>query len=162
MKLIPLTQGQFAKVDDDMYDSLIKHKWMAQYSPITKTYYATRNGSRKNGIRNKIIRMHRMIINVEDGKIVDHRDHDTLNNQVTNLRPCSYSENMANSRVLAGKSGYRGVYPKGSRWSSKIVVNGVFIYLGQFKCKHEAAKEWNIISLWHHGEFAYQNIIKED
>jgi len=42
MKLIPLTQNQFAKVDDDDYDRLNQYKWFAQWNEPTQSYYACR------------------------------------------------------------------------------------------------------------------------
>ena len=40
MKRVPLTQGQFALVDDEDYDYLMQWKWHVQKRP--HTYYACR------------------------------------------------------------------------------------------------------------------------
>ena len=40
MKRIPLTQGQFAIVDDDMYEELSKYKWCAVWDRGTQSFYA--------------------------------------------------------------------------------------------------------------------------
>lgn len=42
MKQIPLTQGQFALVDDEDYDWLMQWKWHAFQGPTNKTYYAAK------------------------------------------------------------------------------------------------------------------------
>lgn len=39
MKLIPLTQGKFAKVDDADFEKLAAHKWCAQLDPKNGNYY---------------------------------------------------------------------------------------------------------------------------
>jgi hypothetical protein len=90
MKKIKLTQGQFAKVDDEDYDWLNQWKWCAQYNPKTKSYYAVR--SVKEGV--KI--MSRVIMGEPKGKLVDHEDHDTLNNKKNNLRVATRSQNGMN------------------------------------------------------------------
>jgi len=48
MKLIPLTKGKFAMVDDEDYDFLMQWKWCAAKN--RNTFYARRGVSiRKNG-----------------------------------------------------------------------------------------------------------------
>ncbi len=51
MKLIELTQGQAAIVDDEDYEELNQHKWYAQWNKGTKSFYAGRKGKTKNGKR---------------------------------------------------------------------------------------------------------------
>src|SRR3990172_7104034 len=58
MKLIPLTQGQFAIVDDEDYQWLSQWKWHARKHG--NAYYAVRD-VRQNEKR-KLIRMHREIL----------------------------------------------------------------------------------------------------
>ena len=51
MKLISLTQGQFAKVDDEDFEWLNQWKWCAAYKKSTNSYYAIRTdvfNNRKN------------------------------------------------------------------------------------------------------------------
>ena len=60
-RLIPLTQGQWAIVDEDRYEWAMQWKWCALWNLKTKSYYAVRNetiaewGSRK---RRKFVFMH--------------------------------------------------------------------------------------------------------
>lgn len=68
MKLIPLSQDQFAIVDDQDYEWLNQYKWHAR--KIKYTYYARRSapyGSRT------LIYMHRELLKPEHGFIIDHR-----------------------------------------------------------------------------------------
>lgn len=57
--------------------------------------------------------MHREILGLVkgDGKIVDHRDRNTLNNQKYNLRAVNYSLNNYNTERIRknNKSDFRGV-----------------------------------------------------
>jgi hypothetical protein len=97
-KLIPLTQDKFAIVDPKDYDQLGQYKWYAKKGG--NTYYAAR-GVRvyKDGkyVGVKQILMHRVITNAPAGMMVDHRDHNGLNNRRSNLRLCTREQNAQNS-----------------------------------------------------------------
>lgn len=95
MKLIPLTQGQFAVVDDSDYEWLNQWKWYANRNRYT--YYAVRS-DHTNGIIKQIL-MHREIMNTPNGMVVHHIDHNGLNNQRCNLKNCTESENQKNQRI---------------------------------------------------------------
>jgi hypothetical protein len=68
---IPLTQGKFAIVDPGDYERLAKYKWFAvRYE---RGFYAVRAIKAKDGRgRQKNVRMHREILGVPEGKIIDH------------------------------------------------------------------------------------------
>jgi len=163
MKLIPLTQGQFAKVDDDMYEELNQYKWYARCHKPKNYYYAIRADKIIKGNKSaKHLRMHRVIMNCPEGMVVDHINHDTLDNQRHNLRVCTTAQNTYNrlpNRI--GKSRYKGVVWVKNRnhWHVAISVNGTRISLRTFKCEHDAARSYNEASLKYHGEFGYINII---
>lgn len=94
-------------------------------------------------------------------EFLDHKDRNPGNNRIENLRECTRSQNMFNRRPAKNsKSGYRGVSLNG-RWRVKITIEGKEEHLGYFDSKHDAARHWNKSALIHHGEFAYQNTIKE-
>lgn len=94
MKLIPLTQGKFAKVDDLDYEWLSKHKWYAQRNASDGLFYAAR-GKRVNGRVIKIY-MHRQITDCPPGKEVDHGNRDSLDNRRENIKVCTRKENLQN------------------------------------------------------------------
>ena len=90
MKLVPLTQGLFAKVDDDDYDSLMQYNWNAV--KCGKNIYASRSVGWKGKIN---IRMHRVVLGITNQNILcDHKDGDGLNNQKSNLRKANYSQSQ--------------------------------------------------------------------
>lgn len=165
MKQIPLSQGKFAQVDDEDFEELNKLKW---YLSVRKTTeYAMTNiktGSRETRI--PPVSMHRNIMGCVkgDGKIVDHKDGNTLNNQKSNLRLCTPTQNCRNRRAKTnGTSKYIGVTTSRSslnkRWIAQIIDNGVNHYLGYFKSEEEAAKAYNEAAKKYHGEFARLNVI---
>jgi len=95
VKLVPLTDGQFAIVDAEDYEKVSCIKWIARFDNKTKSYRA---------YNRKVGHMYRFILDVTDPKIlVDHKDHNTLNNMKNNLRPCTISQNNRNRRVEKAK-----------------------------------------------------------
>lgn len=135
MKLIPLTQDQFAKVDDEDYPRLVKWKWYAKWDPYTKSFYALRHA------QHKIVSMAREIMKAKPGEIVDHIHHNTLDNQKSELRICTATESSANRRRQSNnKSGVVGVLwrPRLKRWEAAISYQGKHIHLGYFKSKEDA------------------------
>lgn len=157
MKLIPLTQGQYAMVDDEDYDHLMQWKWYAKKSKKRKQTYAARS--------EKTILMHRIVCKANKGELVDHKDHNGLNNQKINLRKCTTSQNCAN-RIPSGSSKYLGVSKHVTsktkyKWDCKITHNKITKRIGFFSGNKqgeiEAAKAYDKMALELHGEFANLN-----
>lgn len=74
-------------------------------------------------------------------EIIDHIDHNKLNNKFNNLRKTSRSENNKNlGKRITNTSGISGVYqlPNG-KWRAQIRVNKKNIHLGCFETKEMAA-----------------------
>lgn len=154
MKKIPLTQNQFALVDDEDYEELNKWKWLA--IKHRNSFYAGRqpHGSHKG---RKIIFMHRQILNCPNNMQVDHIDHNKLNNQKNNIRICTHTQNLFN-KIPRGKSKYLGVeMRKSGSFHAKIRIDKIKVYLGAFKTEEEAALAYDCAAKIHHGEFANLN-----
>jgi hypothetical protein len=127
MKLIPLTQGQFAKVDDHWFDYLSQWNWSAWWNETTKTYYAARSVWATGASSPQRISMHRVIKSAEEWQVIDHDDKDTLNNQEYNLFACSVAENNRNHRLRSDStSGVSGVnyHVRMLRWGAFISLGG--------------------------------------
>lgn len=157
MKTIQLTQGQVAKVSDHQYDELNKYKWCANYDKKMKSYYAVRMTSRTTGKR-KMISMHRHVTNAPDGMVVDHIDHDTLNNQAENLRVCTHKQNIQNQKIQASNtSGYKGVSVFKDKWVAHICAATKQIHIGLYTSPLDAAKAYDKAATELHGKFAKLN-----
>lgn len=155
-KKIPLTQGKYATVDDDVYEWASRHKWYAHRSG--KTFYAVRNVGKYPHQRH--LHLHREIMNPHDGTLVDHADGDGLNCTRANMRLASQAENTRNrGRNINNTSGFKGVYWRGERgkWYAKIMVNGKFVYLGSSSRLEDAARIYDVAAIKYFGEFAKTN-----
>ena len=153
---IPLTKGKFTVVDPDDFETLSKCKWH-----VTKngnTFYAKRNApTRKNTTP---IYMHRCIIKVPPGHVVDHINHNGLDNRKANLRPATRAQNNRHSKKRRNTSSkYKGVnwYSREKRFVAKITTDGNTVTLGYFKDEIQAAKAYDKAAKKYHKEFAYLN-----
>lgn len=158
MKKIKLTQGKFAIVDDEDFDYLNQWKWYAKFSEWGS--YAVRDqhilGSGKKEIK-KRIRMHRLILNAQQDKQVDHVNHNGLDNRKRNLRIVTNSQNAMNSRLRKDNtSGYKGVtWSKDkNKWQAQIAINKKYINLGRYSSIQEASLAYQEASKLYHGEYA--------
>jgi hypothetical protein len=158
MKEIPLTQGKVTLVDDEDYERLSQYKWFAQKAQYT--FYAIRR-KRVNG-KWTHVRMHRIILGLihGDGKDIDHRNRNGLDNQKNNLRLASPSLNGLNRKIHSNNtSGYRGVSYKSrdNIWVATIKFNKMMIYCGCFHDPITAAKAYDHASIEHWKENAILN-----
>ena len=155
---IPLTQGKYAIVDPEDFERLNKHKWHAVKQ--SNTYYAIRCfGPAK---KTTYIRMHREVIHPPDHLVVDHINHNGLDNRKANIRPATRSQNNFNRLIIKRKglsSKYKGVAWKKEKkkWRVQMHFNGKLIFLGYFKDEIQAAKEYDKAAKKYYGEFAFLN-----
>lgn len=110
--------------------------WIASVDKKTGAIYIV---GRKN-LRN--IKLHRLIMDAPDDKVVDHINHNALDNTNENLRLVSRSENGQNRKgpTKASKSGVRGVSwnESSKKWRTRVKVNGVEKAVGYYSTLEEA------------------------
>lgn len=125
MKLIPLTQGYQAFVDDEDYKELSKHRW----------YYHDGYADSTKG------KMHRIIMAAKKGAEVDHVNRNKLDNRKSNLRIATRSQNNHNVGLrkdnTSGQKGVSYFKPRNS-WVARIQIEGKRFYLGSFKNRDQA------------------------
>ena len=157
---VPLTQGLYAKVDPADYRELARHEWHATRG--RHTWYAQRKVWDAGAKREVTIKMHRVVLPVAPGYVVDHINRNGLDNRRANLRLATVAQNAWNAKKRNSRSGYKGVhYDKNkNRWRAAIVCNGQRTHLGYFKDKHQAAKAYDTAAKTLHGEFAALNFPK--
>lgn len=145
----------FALVDEEDFDTVNQYKWH-----INNRSYA----------HNSIVgMMHRFLMHPSENEVVDHINHNPLDNRKCNLRVCSQSLNMGNSRKqLTAKpdrittSQYKGVSWRSDRqrWAAYVGTAGKNrVALGCYATEEEAALAYNAGAIKMFGEFAKLNVI---
>lgn len=154
MKEIALSKDMVALVDDEDYERLSAVNWHAERAPGERTWYAYRR-TIVDG-RSLRISMHAEVKPTPDGMMLDHKDHNGLNNQKSNLRPCTYIQNRMNSRPHLGKK-YKGTHKNKRRFGAQICINEKRTYIGNYGTEEEAARAYDKVAFALYGEFAYLN-----
>ena len=92
--------------------------------------------------------------------MVDHIDENKTNNNITNLRWATRSQNGYNKDMSkTNVSGFKGVtWIKGNqKYVARIKINGKNKHLGCFKTAEDASKVYEEKAKELHGEFYYKN-----
>lgn len=94
-------EHRYALVDDEDYAELAKYRWKAKPNGGGNHVYAIRT----QAIDGKTVdvRMHREVLGLarSDPRDVDHINHNSLDNRRENLRACSRSVNIKNSKTVS-------------------------------------------------------------
>jgi hypothetical protein len=153
-KLIELSKGKSALIDDEDYDHVREWNWRAQQNQDGRWYAMAWD------LYPNFVLMHRVILCPPDSIDVDHKNGDGLDNRRINLRLATRSQNVAAGRPAGGKSSiFKGVSWDNSRgrWRVMIKDGTKHKFLGRFADEVEAAKAYDEAALEVFGEFAYQN-----
>lgn len=151
---LPLS-GAFAHIavliDEEDYDLVAQYRW---YRSVRKNViYARRLFKHESKWCPQY--MHSLITG---WPIVDHIDHDGLNNMRSNLRPATKGQNVRNARAhTRGASPYKGVSRTRKRWKSQITFEGEHYHLGHYDTQIEAAHAYDSAARELFGEFAFLN-----
>lgn len=155
-----LNKGLVALIDDCDWERLRNFRWRAKWDHRAHSFYVLRDIRGVPGVRLTTRCMHQDILCVERGTIVDHVNHNTLDNRRANLRICTASQNMANRAKQSGTSSrFKGVtlHRKTGRWQAAIFRNGRGFYLGLHSTEEAAAMAYDVAALDKFGEFALTN-----
>ncbi len=171
---ITLSQGKFAMVDEKDYRELCQYKWYATNQ--RGHFYAARNdpstprlrraglstprlppirdarggraGATKKRGRHLVWTMHREILKCPKEMVIDHINHNGLDNRRVNLRMVTAQQNSWNVKKPRGKfsSKYKGVSfdKRSKKWTAAIFYKGKRIYIGQFDDEETAGRAYDL------------------
>lgn len=136
---------EFAKalIDLEDIDKVKEYKWC-----LNNTGYIH---NRKNNIM-----LHRLIMDCPDDKVVDHINHNPLDNRKENLRICTPQQNNMNrSNRYNNTSGVKGVHwdKEYNKWRCQITINKKTIHLGRFNSIEEAIEVRKQAEIKYFGEY---------
>ena len=107
----------------------------------------------------KIVQMHRLIMNCPDNMEVDHIYHINHDNRKSELRITTESQNSMNKGLKSNNSsGVTGVYysNREEKWKAFIGINGEEIHLGTFNNFNDAVKIRKQAETKYFGEYRYK------
>lgn len=145
-------------IDDEDYEAAHRHKWYHSHEtrhsqPVTYAMRRIKSAACVTGYTSQ--RIHTFLTG---WPLVDHINHDGLDNRRSNLRPATTKQNVRNSRSRPGSSQYKGVdLFRGVKWRATIRVDGKKKHLGLFVDEKDAARAYNKAALELFGEFACLN-----
>lgn len=128
-------------VDEQNLQDLIQRRWFASYNSSSKSFYAYS----KISVNKKRItlQMHRIITNCPKGLVVDHINHNTLDNRLCNLRIVTDAQNKQNqipTIATSTTSKFRGVSYDSviGKYRAYCSHNGKKVHIGLFETETEA------------------------
>ena len=117
-------------IDIEDLDKVTKYHWNCRAEKVNNNFYAIAHGE-----GNKTVLIHRLIMNCPSGKVIDHINHDGLDNRKSNLRICEHYENMQN---VKSKGYYRN--KDTNKWYAYITFKYKKTFFGGFNTEEEAKK----------------------
>lgn len=117
-------------IDVEDIEKIQKYKWYINVPQNAKTFYVASN---------KIGKLHRFIMNVTDpSDIIDHINHNGLDNRKNNLRIVNTSINKKNGTLFKNNtSGYKGISIE------KKSIKAYWMENGRLKAKRFSTKKYD-------------------
>ena len=143
-------KNQIFTFDKEDYEKISKYSW----AMTSAGYIVSHNEN------NKYIRLHRIVMDAQNGQIIDHINRNKSDNRKANLRFCTYSENIYNSGLRSNnKTGVTGVIYGDGLWVAYIGNQNKLIRLGSYKNKESAVKARKKAEKKYCGEFIPQEAV---
>ena len=143
--VVPLLKDSYSIVDICDYDIAAASSW----SSDRKDYVHGK-------FDGKLKKLHRVIMDAPDDKLVDHINGDRHDNRRCNLRFATAAQNSRNTKRWGNSgSGHKGIYKtKFGTYVVQMTVDSKLKYFGSFQTIEEALEARNAAYREHHGDFA--------
>ena len=120
-------------------------------------------GNNYVGNSHNSILLHKYIMDCPEDMVVDHWNHNKLDNRKCNLRICTQQENMYNQTTYKNNStGFKGVYINNGKYNAQICIDNERIHIGCFQTAEIAAMAYDLKAIELFGEYAHTNHPIED
>lgn len=158
MKQILSTCGKTILIDDSDYTAVSRWKWQVNKRGYVRRTVKTPGVGDRTG---HTVLLHRFLFSLTTNERhlrLDHRNGNKLDNQRSNLRFATQSQNLQNSLSANMKRGqFKGVHQVRQRFFAAISVGGRTVCLGGYPTAIEAARAYNAAAVKYYGEFAKLN-----
>lgn len=144
---------QSVLIDKDDYLKFITHNVQAYKKDSDKTFYAKHHGKF----------LHRIITNCPADMVVDHINHNGLDNRKENLRICTVKNNTRNRKCYkTNGSKTLGVTwdKKLQKWKVTLQYNGKSLHGGYFLDIEQAISKRRKMELAYFQDFAYKKEVE--
>jgi len=98
---LKLTWWEYMKIDISDFEKLRNHCW-----------YKTKRHSVETRIDNKLVKIHRFLLEPNNSEVIDHINWDYLDNRKENLRKCTFKQNSYNITKVVWKVPYKWIYKR--------------------------------------------------
>lgn len=155
MRKLPLGHNLFALVDNEDFEYLNQFKW--HYTNGYPARWIRKYERQASKDERTILRLHRAIMKPPENMLVDHINHNKLDNRKENLRICNKSQNCMNRHKRSDNTtGYAGITRvRSGRYVVRVGFEGKRIHLGTFDILDEAIYARRNAEKKYHGEFAF-------
>ena len=133
-----------ALVDIEDISKVKDYKWCVNNSKYKNVMYVGHT-YKKNG-KTKTIRLHRLITDCPEDLVVDHINHNGLDNRKCNLKICTIAENGQNRRLAKNNtSGINGVSwnSEEKKWRASVIKYKKQVFCKLFSNKQDAVDAIN-------------------
>lgn len=150
--IITTAKGEIILADAEEYDRLSQHSWC-----VSKTGYAVAT------IHRRVVKLHRFLLNLTDkGQLIDHINHNTLDNRKRNLRICTSSQNAKNTSPVHGE-GHLGIRrTRFGKYNVRITCDRKQMHIGNYDTLEEAIQARIEAERKYHGEYGYHDSINKE
>lgn len=161
MKMLTVTQRD--ALYKEISSKVFLSKGIIEVMPRETIRYTHSNGYRKIEISGKIYQEHVIVWALYNSQwpeeLVDHIDGNPMNNNIENLRACTYSENCCNRGMRSDNTlGYKGIFKreqkKGTVYGWMIKLGGKNVSQSGYPTPQAAFAARNRQLVAAHGEFA--------
>jgi hypothetical protein len=152
---LPVSKGYFFVVDAAKYERLMRCAWSAHAEKKTGKVYATRSGPTIEGTRTPQIPLHRELLNAPRGMEVDHKNGNSFDNRLSNLRLATRRQQVHNRRPNRQHL-YKGIHVI-TKCKAEIRFHGQSLYLGSYADFRDGAIAYDCAARILFGDFAWLN-----